>query len=328
MKVCIYGAGAIGGHLAARLISAGGSEVSIVARGAQLAAIRSRGITLRSGGATFGGIPGAATDDPAGLPPQDLVFVTLKAPSAPAIARPLAKLLAPRGTAVFIMNGIPWWWHHGLPGNGSALPLLDPEGALWNHLGPQRVLGVVVSSSNAVREPGVVTHTGGNRWAVGEPDGSASQRARIVVDLLMAAGLHAFVAQDIRREIWQKLCINVSANPLAALTRLTSSGAQPVPGLGDLAQSLIEETLAIAAALGWDLHRDVDARAIAQPAGGRSSAKPSMLQDVEAGRALEVDAILGQLQAFGRDARVPTPKIDVVLPLLRGLDAFLRAGSP
>ncbi len=323
MKVCIYGAGAIGGHLAARLVATGGHEVSVIARGAHLAAIRDKGIVLRAGGAEIGGRPHAATDDPAALPEQDVVLVTLKSPSIPAIAAPLARLLGARGVAVFLINGVPWWWNHGT-GRDAPLDLLDPEGALWRGVGGARALGGVINSSNQVVAPGVVLNTGGNRWLIGEPDGSRSDRARMVADMLAAAGLNALVSADIRADIWRKLCVNISSNPFAALTRLTSREGGAIPGLDDLCVRAIDETLAVAAAMGRDLRGEIDPEAIVRPAGGRSPGRSSMLQDVDTGRALEVDAIVGQVQAFGRAAGVPTPTLDVVLPLLRGLDAALR----
>jgi len=322
MKVCVYGAGAIGGHVAARLISAGAAQVSLIARGAQLQAIRENGVTLISGGARFGGMGAQATDDPAELPTQDIVLVALKAHATAASAGPIARLLAPDGVVAFINNGIPWWWNHGLK-LGAALPLLDPAGALWSDLGPQRTLGVVVYSSNSVREPGVIVHAGGDRWLVGEPDGAATPRANALIDLLAGAGLNAIASPDIRRDIWRKLCVNVGNSPIAALTRLQLDAFQQTPGLASLAKAMIEETLCVAAALGWDLRDEIDPQTLSRPSGG----KPSMLQDVEAVRPLEVEAILGQVQAFGRNRQVPTPAIDVVLPLLRGLDASLRAAK-
>jgi 2-dehydropantoate 2-reductase len=322
MKVCVYGAGAIGGHVAARLISAGDAQVSIIARGAQLQAIREKGVTLISGGARFGGMAAQATDDPSELPPQDLVLVALKAHATAASAGPIARLLAPDGAVAFINNGIPWWWNHGLK-LGAALPLLDPAGALWSDLGPQRTLGVVVYSSNSVREPGVIVHAGGDRWVVGEPDGADTARAKALMGLLAGAGLNAVASADIRRDIWRKLCVNVSNSPIAALTRLQPGAFQNTRGLSTLAKAMIEETLCVAAALGWDLHDEIDPQSLSRPSGG----KPSMLQDVEAGRPIEVEAILGQVQAFAMDCKVLTPAIDVVLPLLRGLDASLRAAK-
>jgi 2-dehydropantoate 2-reductase len=319
MKVCIYGAGAIGGHLAARLVSSGTAEVSVVARGPHLAAMRDKGILLKAEGRTFGGPVAHATDDPDTLGPQDLVVVTLKTQSQPAIAAPLARLLDQGGVALFAQNGIPWWWNHGL-GRGGALKLLDPEGELWTKVGGARVIGGVINSANAVTEPGVVVNTAGKRWLLGEPDNSRPARLDAVAKLLSDAGLDTVVTTDIRKEIWRKLCTNVSANPIAALTRNPQAR---VAGLPELAMGLIDETLAVAAAMGSDLRGEVDPRTIVKPNGGRQ-ARPSMLQDVDAGRPLEVDSILGQIAAFAREAKVPTPKIDVVLPLLAGLDAWLR----
>ena len=317
MKVCIFGAGAIGGHLAARLVSSGAAEVSVVARGTHLAAMQERGILLKAEGREFGGRLAHATDDASTLPAQDLVVVTLKTQSQAQIALPLARLLDKGGVALFAQNGLPWWWNHAI-GTGGSLPLLDPKGELWNAVGGARVIGGVINSSNAVTEPGVVVNAGGKRWLIGEPDNSRSPRLEAVAALLAQAGLESVVSTDIRKEIWRKLCTNISANPIAALTR---NPAEPVEGLPELGKGLIVEALEVAAALGWDLRGEVSPDAIVKP--GRN-AKPSMLQDVEAGRTLEVDSILGQVAAFARQVNVATPRIDVVLPLLRGLDAWLR----
>lgn len=320
MKICILGAGAVGGNAAARLIAAGDAEVSIVARGAHLAAIREKGLTLHTEGQTLGGKPHAATDDPATLPPQDLVVVTLKAHSLPAIAAPLKALLAPGAAAVFFTNGVPWWWNHGLSEDGS-LPLLDPEGRLWRDLGPESVLGGVVYSANAVTEPGVIAHSAGNRWIIGEPTGDVSTRADAAAAIFQKAGLNGEVTGDIRKAMWEKLVLNIAANPLCALSRLPLGRWHEVPGLGDLGVTLIRELLEVAKALGWDLTATVDPAASLPARPGRPGGKPSMLQDAEAGRPMEVEAIVGQLQAFGREQGIATPAIDVVLPLLRSLDA-------
>jgi 2-dehydropantoate 2-reductase len=297
MKVCIYGAGAIGGHVAARLVAKTSAEVSIIARGAHLAAIRENGIKLRVGGEEIGGRVHAATDDPADLPVQDVVLVTLKGPSLPAEASRLSRLLGDKGVAVFLMNGIPWWWNHGT-GRDELLELLDPGGALSREVGPQRALHGVVSSSNAVVAPGVIQNGGGNRWLIGEPDGSKSARVQAIVDLFVSAGLNGVVSSDIRADIWRKLFVNISSNPFAALTRLTSRQAPEIPGLDDIAVRAIEEALAVAAAKGRDLRGEVNPDAI--------------------------EGIVGQVVAFAREAGVKTPTLDVVLPLLRGLDHAMK----
>ena len=323
MKICIYGAGAIGGHLAARLGARGDVDLSVVARGPHLEAIRAGGVTLKVGAETIVGRPARATDDPGDLPPQDFVLVTLKGPSLPAEAARIGRLLAPGGAAVFLMNGIPWWWNHGAA-DAAPLPLLDPDGALWREIRPERALHGVISSSNMVAAPGLVVNNGGNRWLIGEPDGSASSRVRAIVDVLARAGLVASVSSDIRADIWRKLFVNISSNPFAALTRLTSREGAEVPDLDDVCVRALEEALATAAALGHDLRGDVDARAIVRPPGGRTPGRSAMLQDVDAGRALEVEGIVGQVRAFARDKGVATPTLDVILPLLRGLDRALR----
>lgn len=326
MKVCVFGAGAVGGNAAARLIAAGDAEVSIVARGAHLEAIRADGIVVETGGETLGGKPAAATDDPATLPPQDLVVVTLKAHSLPAIAEPLKALLAPGAAALFFTNGIPWWWNHGLGDDGS-LPLLDPEGRLWRDLGPEAVLGGVVYSANFIGRPGVITHTAQNRWIIGEPTGDVSPRADAAAELFRKAGLNGEVTADIRRAMWEKLALNIAANPLSALSRLPLGRWHEVPGIVDLGAALIRELLEVAKALGWDLTESIVPESAVPARPGRPGGRPSMLQDAEAGRPMEVEAIVGQLQAFGREQGVPTPAMDVVLPLLRGLNVAV-SGAP
>lgn len=326
MKVCIFGAGAVGGNAAARLIAAGEAQVSVVARGAHLAAIREKGITLHTDGQTFGGKPHAATDDPSTLPPQDLVVVTLKAHSLPSIAAPLRALLAPGAAALFFTNGVPWWWNHGMSDKGS-LPLLDPEGKLWRDLRPESVLGGVVYSANAVTEPGVIAHSAGNRWIIGEPTGDISPRADAAAEVFRRAGLNGEVTTDIRRAMWEKLVLNIAANPLCALSRLPLGRWHEVPGIGELGIAMIREMLEVAKSLGWDLTDTVDPAAAVPAKPGRPGGKPSMLQDAEAGRPMEVEAIVGQLQAFGREHGVGTPAMDVVLPLLRALNAAV-SGVP
>ncbi len=325
MRVCVYGAGAIGGHLAARLVADGRAQVSIVARGAHLAAIRERGILLETAGGDVGGRPAAATDDPATLPPQDVVFVTLKATATPAHADNLSRLVHPSGAAVFIANGIPWWWRHATADPGPMLPV-DPDGALWRRFGPERAIGGVVYSGNEVIRPGVVHHREANRWPVGEPDGGMSERLRAVADLMASAGLQATAVPDIRHEVLRKLMRNVSGNPISALTRSKDGPTAPVEGLADVGRAMVREALDVGAAQGIDLRAEIDPEALIVP--GQSSTGPSsMLQDALAGRPLEVDAILGQLQALGRGTGVSTPTIDVVLALLRGLDRSLRDSS-
>ena len=322
--VCIFGAGAVGGHLAARLAATGRHRVSVVARGPMLAAIRTHGLrVLREDGSELRGRPDAATDDATTLPAQSLVIVTLKAWQVPGAADAIARLLAPEGVALFAINGIPWWWGHGPHGSTGPLPLLDPQGRLWTGVRPQRALGAVVWSPNEVVEPGVIRHRGPNRLVIGEPDGSVGPRLHAVLDTLGRGGIEVAASADLRRDVLGKLLLNVSGNVLTALTRRDLHAVGTDPALCALSVEVMREALAVAAALGVDLREGIDLEAVARR--GPPGLRPSMLQDVLAGRPMEVDAILGQLQAFARLHRVPVPAIDLLLPLLRGLDASLRA---
>lgn len=323
MKVCVFGAGAIGSHLAARLSAAGHAEISVVARGPQLEAIRKNGILLKSGKEEIHGKPSAASDNPASLSKQDVVLVTLKAHSIPALAPQLEQLLSPHGCAVFMLNGLTWWWPHGRGGQGP-LPLLDPEGGLWTKL-RERALGCVIFSPNEIVSPGVVVHIGANRFVIGEPSDEKTPRLQAIVDLFNKSGLPAEIPADLRAEVWRKLMSNASGNTLAALTRLGHYEMATDADLKQLGIRIMRESLDVAASLGWDLRKEIDIEKIASRASPGPSSPPSMLQDVLRGRPLEVEAHLGQTQAFAREKGVLTPTIDVVLPLLRGLDKTLRA---
>ena len=322
MKVCVFGAGAIGGHVAVRLLAAGADEISVIARGAQLQAMRERGLTLHSGGKEITARPEVATDDPSTLPAQDLVVVALKAHAVPGAAAAIARLIAPGGCAVFLLNGIPWWWRHGLPGASGALPLLDPDSALWTQVKPERALGCMVLGPNDVVAPGVIVHTGVFRLTLGEPDGSSSARLDAAIGMFRRGGIDTVMASDLRRDIWNKLASNASGSSLCALTRLDLGSLASDPELFTLSVDVMQEVLAVAAALGWDLRAEVDVETVARR--GKPGQRPSMLQDVLKGRPLEVEAHLGQVQAFAREAGVAAPAIDIILPLLRGLDRVLQ----
>jgi 2-dehydropantoate 2-reductase len=323
MKVCVFGAGAVGGHIATRLLAANADEISIVARGAILQAMRERGLTLRSGGKEITAKPTVATDDPSTLPPQDLVVVTMKAHALPGAAAAIGRLLAPEGSAIFLLNGIPWWWRHGMPGAAGTLPLLDPDGALWTQVRPERALGCVVYSPNEIVAPGMIVHTGPKYLAIGEPAGLPSARLTAAAEMFTHGGVETRVPADLRREIWQKLAQNASGNTLTALSRADLGALGADPGLRALSINVLREALNVAAAQGWDFRAEVDVEKVARR--GAPGQRTSMLQDVLAKRPLEVEAILGQIQAFAQELQVPVPTIDVILPLLRGLDRWLRA---
>ena len=338
MKICILGAGAIGGHVAVRLAAAGKAEVSVIARGEHLSAIQRAGMTLRNNeGETWHARFAQATDDAFTLPPQDVVLVALKASSLPSQAEALQHLLANEGVAVFLNNGIPWWWNHGMQaGSHGTLNLLDPDARLWRLVRPERTLGAVVYSPNEVQSPGVVFHGNkqSNRYILGEPTDTLTPRLQAIVDLLKDAGLGAETTRDVRRDVWEKLLINVATNPLSALTRLDTAQLAEDPDIRQLRRALVTEVTDIADIMGWTLSSQTAARpgsgsGTDKPPASRSTPgiRPSMLQDVLLGRAMEVDALLGQPQRFARENNMATPTLDVVLTLLRGLDRSRDAGT-
>jgi 2-dehydropantoate 2-reductase len=326
MRICIYGAGAVGSHLAARFLRAG-LEPAVVARGPHLAAMRERGLTFRGEHESFTVPVPVATDDPDALPRQDVVLVTLKTVAWPGQAARLARLAGPEGSVVFLANGIPWWWRASHEG-GATLPLLDPAGELWSLVGPGRSVGGVIYSPNEIVAPGVVEHTARNLYHLGPPVPGDMARSEAVAALFAQAGVEARVSSDIRREVWRKLLMNAPGNPISALTRLTAGERAADPELAELTVRIVQEVLAVARAEGTDLAGEVNLDEFRRPPGqGRGAGRPSMLQDVVAGRPTEVESILGQVQAFAREHDVPVPAIDVVLPLMRGLDRAVRAGT-
>lgn len=331
MKVCIFGAGAVGGYVAARLCQAGQTEVSVVVRGAHKAAIERDGLQVESGGKHFVVRPAHVTDDPTTLPEQDLVFVALKTTAQAGAAHAVARLMGKDGYAVYAANGIPWWWKFG-SGDPASLPLLDPDGALWREVNPSRVLGCIVYSANEVIAPGLIRHLGNNRWVVGEPGGLITPRLERTVARLREGTLNAEVSTDLRQEIWIKLLRNASVSTLCTLTRLAVDGLAEDPELLAQGDALIGDIVRVAAADGYDIASQGDAAIESLRRGGAErdappvrGLRPSMLQDALAGRALEVEAILGQVQSLARETSTPVPAIDAALPLLRGFDRSLRA---
>lgn len=322
MNVCIFGTGAVGGHLAARFIEAGQDEISVIARGAQLKAIQDHGLTLHYGDTVFKGRPAYATDDPSELPPQDVIIVTLKAQALPAVAGTLQSMLSPTGVVIFATNGIPWWWNFGLSVDQTSLPLLDPDASLWTSL-RHKTLGCVIYSPNEVTAPGVIQGAPGDRWMIGEPDGSQSKRLMNVIALFERSKIKGIASDDIRREVWKKLIINAGLNPLAALTRLPTALMNANESVRAQMKEIMREVLDIAAACGTDLRASTDLDEMVAPKKRPGSMRASMLQDVLAGRSLEIEAIVGQVVEFAHQKGVPAPKCELLLGLARGLDESL-----
>lgn len=314
MKACIYGAGAIGGHLAARL-ARGGSDVSLVARGPQLAALRSKGLYAHTPEGVLHARP-AVSADPAELGPQDVVIVTVKAPALPSVAAGIAPLLRPETAVVFAMNGVPWWYfdHHGGALEGHPLPTLDPGGAIRSTVGVDRASTGVVYSSCTVVEPGVVSVADSrHRIVLGTPDGSAPEMLARVAEALQAGGMNAPISREIRREIWMKLAINMSSGPLCMLSGLSCAETFRSDAVVAAAIRMTEEAMAIAeATLGGPLDIDMAAR-IASAKGMHH--KPSILQDMEFGRPVEVDALFRVPLALARLFKVSTPTLDLIVDL-------------
>ncbi len=314
MKICIYGAGAIGGYLAVQL-AAQDHEVSVVARGAHLAAIRERGLVLRIDGEERVARV-HATDDPATLGAQDYVVITLKAHSAPAVVDAMAPLLGDDTAVVTAMNGVPWWYFHALdcPWRDRVLESVDPGGRQWHGIGPERAIGCVVYPATEITEPGVVTHVSGNRFTLGEPSGEKSDRVVALSKALIAAGFKSPV-RNIRDEIWVKLWGNLSFNPISALTRATLDVIATGEETRAVARNMMLEAQAIGEKLGVRFGVDVDKRIDGAAAVGAH--KTSMLQDLERGRPMEIEALVGAVAELGRITDTPTPTIDTVLALVR-----------
>lgn len=315
MKICVFGAGAIGGYMGVKLAQAG-ADVSLVARGPHLAAMQSKGLTLIEDGETAT-VAVTASDRPGDLGVQDYVIVTLKAHSVPPVVETMQPLIGPDTTIVSGVNGVPWWYFHKIGGayEGTRLASVDPGNAQWDGFGPDRVLGCVVYPAAEVTEPGVITHIEGNRFSLGEPDGSKSDRAVALSQALTAAGLKAPVRPRLRDEIWVKLWGNLSFNPISALTHATLDVLCTDPGTRDVARGMMREAQEIAERLGVKFPIDVERRIDGGAAVGAH--RTSMLQDLDQGRPMEIDALVGSVQELGRIVGVPTPTIDTVLALVQ-----------
>ena len=314
-KFAIFGAGAIGGYLGAKLALAG-LDVTLIARGPHLAAMQKDGLRVIEGEAEHVVRPRCLADSrEAG--PQDYVFLTLKAHSLTPALDAITPLLGPETAVVTAQNGIPWWYFYKLPGpwQDHRLESVDPGGRIWQAIGPQRAIGCVVYPACEVVAPGVIRHVEDNRFSLGEPDGTRSQRAVRLARALVGAGLRAPLRGRIRREIWLKLWGNVALNPLSALTRATLAEICAQPATRAFARAVMAEVEAVAAALGERMAVDVDARLAG--AGGVGAHKTSMLQDLEAGRPMEVEALTGAVVELARLTGVATPSLDALDGMVR-----------
>ncbi len=315
MKICVYGAGAIGGYLGAELALAD-VDVTLIARGPHLEAMQKNGLRLLIGDEEKVAHP-RCTDDPSEAGLQDFVIVTLKAPSAVAIAGQMGPLLGPDTAVVTASNGIPWWYFYNLEGplRDYKLTSIDPDGRQWDLIGPERAIGCVVYPAAQISEPGVIRHISSNRFVLGEPDGEKTNRVQKLSEALISAGFKAPIRPQIRNEIWMKLWGNLCFNPLSALTHATLDVVATDPGTRQLAREMMMEAQAIGEKLGVRFGVDIERRIDGAVAVGAH--KTSMLQDLELGRAMEIDALVTVIQEMGQLTELPTPKIDIVLALIQ-----------
>ena len=327
MRVAVFGAGAIGGYLAAKLAAAARVDLSLVARGAHLDAIRRDGLKLiEDGRETVHRVTATSTATEIGT--QDYVLLTLKAHSiAPALAE-IAPLIGNDTAVVTMQNGMPWWYFHGLDSafRDRRIEAVDPGGRIWKAIGPERALGSVVYPAAEIEAPGTVRHIEGTRFSLGEPDGSRSRRATDLAAEFVAAGLQAPVRSDIRSEIWVKLWGNLAFNPISALTGSTLEDIVADAGTRAVAEAMMLEAEAIGTALGVRFPVDIGRRITGASKVGAH--KTSMLQDLERNRPMEIDALITAVQELGRMTRTPTPAIDAVLALVRRLATERRLYPP
>ena len=315
MKVCIFGVGAIGGWMAAHLAKAG-CAVSAVARGATLQALQTQGLTLYQGGQVIQ-VPMKASADPGELGVQDVVIVAVKAPALSEVAAQLAPLLGPHTVVFTAMNGVPWWFLQGFGGAvaGTRLQTIDPTGSIAQGIPADHVLGGVVHASCAVDAPGVIRHHFGNGLIVGEPSGQSTARVQGWVDLLLRAGFQASVSAQIQKDIWYKLWGNMTVNPISGMTGATTDKILNDDLVRGFISTVMLEAKAIGERLGIPIDQQPEDRhAITRKLG---AFKTSMLQDVEAGKSIELDALVSAVRELGQLTQVSTPFTDALLGLSR-----------
>ncbi len=316
MKLCVFGAGAIGGLMAAKLAQKGDVEVTVIARGPHLAAMQQHGLRLVSDGQdTTIPVRAVASAEEAGV--QDYVVVTLKAHSLPGAARQMQPLLGPETAIVSAINGIPWWYFFGFPGGYAdrRVESVDPGGVVTDLLAPSRAIGCIVYPAADVPEPGVIAHTYGDRFTLGEPSGERTPRIAALSEALITAGFKAPIRPKIRDEIWVKLWGNLAFNPISALTGATLDVITADPGQRGIARAMMLEAQAIAEKLGVRFGIDVDKRIAGAAEVGAH--KTSMLQDLERGRPMEIDPLLGVMVEFAALTGLPAPTCETVLALVR-----------
>ena len=310
MKILIAGAGAIGGYIGA-LMARAGDDVTLFARGPHLRAMQAHGLKVKSAGEEFVSHPKIIGSlDEARSP--DVIFLGVKAHALPQLAPQLKPLLGENTTVVSTQNGVPWWFFQGFAGpwEGTRIERVDPGGAITAAIEPRRVVGSIAYFATEIAEPGVIQHIEGNRISLGEPDGTRSERVRKIAERLIAAGLRAPITTRIREEIWVKLLGNVAFNPTSALTGATIVRMARDPEVSVLARRIMEETEAVAEKLGMELPISIDQRMAGAEKVGEH--KTSMLQDLEAGRPMEIEAVVGAVVELGERLQIPMPHTQVV----------------
>jgi 2-dehydropantoate 2-reductase len=314
-RVCVFGAGAIGGWIGARLALAG-CDLSAVARGETLAALQAHGLRLDQGGETLTA-PVRASADPATLGVQDLVLVAVKAPAMAQVAERIAPLLGPQTVVLTAMNGVPWWFFQGFGGTyaGRSLESVDPGGRIAAAIPAGNVLGCIVHASCALHGPGFVKHHFGNQLILGEPAGGASERVLALAALLAKAGIDTQVSEQIQKDCWYKLWGNMTVNPISAITGVTTDQIMDDDLVRGLVTQVMLEAKEIGARIGIPIaQRPEDRHAVTRKLG---AFKTSMLQDVEAGRPVELDALVGAVRELGQITQTPTPFTDALFGLAR-----------
>ncbi|MEM8743881.1 MAG: 2-dehydropantoate 2-reductase [Pseudomonadota bacterium] len=315
MKICIYGAGAIGGYVGL-MLKQGGADVSLIARGPHLEAINKNGMKV-----VFKDEEKvekmAASSDPADFGPQDYVIVALKAHQAWQSVDQITPLLGPDTAVVTMQNGIPWWYFYGFEGQYAGLQLqsVDPDGKQWRVIGPERAIGATVYPATEITEPGVIRHIYGDKFGFGEPDRSESERVTKLISAFEAGGLKARFYPEIRNDIWLKLWGNLCFNPISALTGATLDIVATDTGTRAVARAMMEEAERIARRIGVHFRVDIERRI--NGAASVGAHRTSMLQDLDKKRPIELDALLGVVQEMARIVDVETPAIDTVLALTK-----------